>query len=121
MDKKIIKLNIDFGGIKDKQNIFKVFNKELLIWDLEFDRTHSEVSNWDAFRDDISSLDTESKTFINYPDRDKITGIHLILENYKALDNIDPKDKQIFEEILEEMTHKENRYDDLDFSYEIRR
>lgn len=78
-----------------------------------------EGINWASFNDSFRSLDTESKTFINYPDRDKITGIHLILENYKALNNIDPEDKKHFEEILEDKTHKENRYDDLDFSYEL--
>ncbi len=109
-------------------NLINVKNKADLLYcfDETFKFTYSGVNietgetNWDSFDDSFQSLDTESKTFINDPDCDKITGIHLILENYKALDDIDPKDKEILEEILEDATHKENRYDELDFSYEIK-
>ncbi|OGH71185.1 MAG: hypothetical protein A2921_03070 [Candidatus Magasanikbacteria bacterium RIFCSPLOWO2_01_FULL_43_20b] len=115
----IKKYTVNLINVKSKADLLYCFNK---IFDFAYPPVDSEKTNanWDSFDDSFQSLDTESKTFIDDPDRDKITGIHLVLENYKALDNIDPKDKKILEEIIEKNTHKENRYDELDFSYEIK-
>jgi hypothetical protein len=111
------KININLININSKADL-------LICLDNVFNFTFSGVNpdtkktNWDSFIDSFRCLDSDSKTIANDPDFEKITEIHLVLENYKAVNNIDPEDKKIFEEILEEMTHKENRYDEYDFSYE---
>ena len=110
-------ITINLIYVKDSMDLMKLLDDTFLFYYGGINKVDGFV-NWNSFLDSFRSLDTESKRFIS--DRDKIIGIHLIFENYKTLNNIDPKDKKIFEEILEEMTHKENRYDNLGFSYEIK-
>jgi hypothetical protein len=108
---------INLINVKSKVELIQLFD---IIFDFTYKpfKVEENYGNWDSFYDSFRSLDQLSNTIINDPDFEKITGIHLIFQNYKALDNINPQDKKIFEEILEEMTHKENRYDNYDFSYE---
>lgn len=110
---------INLINVKNKVDLLARFDE---VFDFAYKPANTETgySNWDSFDDSFQSLDTESKTFISDPDRKKITGIHFILENYKALDNIDTEQKKVLERILERNTHKENRYDELDFTYEIK-
>ncbi len=112
----IKKILVNLINVKNSKDLGLCLNA---VFDFSYPPFRDDKINWDSFNDSFRSMDTESKTFINYPDRDKIAGIHLVLENYQAMKNIDPRDKKIFEEILEDKTKKENRYDDLDFSYEI--
>ncbi len=114
MIKKII---ANLKDVKNSRDLAVTFDK---IFNFSYPGSTDSGINWASFNDSFRSLDTESQTFISDPDFEKITGIHLILENYKALENIDPEDKKHFEEILERNTHKENRYDDLDFLYEVK-
>ena len=113
----IKKIPINLLSVKDDKDLILTINS---VFCFEFiGITFDGHVNWNSFIDSFRSLDTESRTFKNFLDKDKVTGIHLILKNYKSLNRLNPKDKQIFEEILEEMTHKENRYDDLEFTYEV--
>ncbi|MBI3336993.1 MAG: barstar family protein [Candidatus Staskawiczbacteria bacterium] len=115
MNKKIIKLNIDFKNVKSLKDIFLVFDD---IFHFSKEYPYKDYNpNWNSFWDDFCAIDLSDFGKKNISN---VIGLHLILENYKALDNINLEDKKIFEEILEDATHKENRGDNIDFSYEIR-
>jgi len=107
---------INFNNVKNSKDLALRFNE---VFNFAYPPIRDDKMNWDSFNDSFRSLDTESKTFINDPDFVKISGVHLILENYKTLDNLDSKDKKNLEEILEDNTKNGNRYDGLCFSYEI--
>lgn len=115
MDKKIIKLNIDLKNVKNLKDLLVTFD-DIFNFSKEYPyRDHNP--NWNSFWDDFCAIDLSG---FGKKNMHNMTGLHLILENYKALDNINPDDKKIFKEILENATLAKNRGDGLNFSYEFK-
>lgn len=79
----------------------------------------SILGSWDAFYDNLRSLDTESEVI----KREKPDSLHLILKNIGDFEhecrNRNSSEFNTLVNILARATDKKQRYDGIDFTFEI--
>jgi len=108
MNKQII--TVDFTNAKNKKDIMFAFNEA---FNLGYEP--NDNANWDAFYDDIRSLNTQSPVIF----KDMPKAVHVILKNPYKIKEISREDYCKMIEIMAEATDKKQRYDEIDFTFEI--
>lgn len=105
-------LTIDFSEKEDKLSVIHCFEQALEI-------PLSELGNWDAFYDYLTSLSTESELI----KRKKPESLHITLKNIIDFEqrcrNIKSNDYEKLLDLLGDATDKNRRYDDIDFTFAI--
>ena len=99
---------VDLGRAEDKNSMISRFIDALGL-------PAGPKSNWDSFYDDIRSLHTQSSVVI----KKKPRSIHLIIKNSKHIEDEARAEYQNLLEVLTAATDKDQRYDDLVFSFEL--
>ncbi len=107
-----LNLTIDFSEKEDKLGIINSFEYALGI-------PLSQRGSWDAFSDNLRSLDTESEVIRARNPK----SLHLVLKDIGDFEqrcrNINSNDYNNFLSVLSNATDKSQRYDKIDFTYEI--
>lgn len=103
---------IDLSEREDKLNVIHSFENAL---GMEL----SEKGSWDAFSDNLRSLDTQSSLVIEK----KPKSVHLVLKRVGDFEQrcieMGSNDYNILLNILSESTDKNQRYDGMNFTYEV--
>lgn len=105
MEKKTI--TVDLTNARNEREIILCF-VEVFGFDLN-------GGSWDAFYDDIRSLDTQSPVVF----KDMPRAVHVILKNAYKVAEKSREDYRTFLEIMADATDKKQRSDGIEFTFEI--
>lgn len=101
---------IDLHKVTTKKDVMLRFGKTL-----ELENFYG--NSWDAFDDDIRSLNTQSKIIRESPE--KVTEVFLKVTGINDVHKISPKDFSLLLEILAEATDSKERGDDINFLFQV--
>lgn len=103
---------IDFQGVTDKSGIIKKLVSVFRLPD-----SPDSNWNWDAFEDYFTNLDSDSGTVRN--SNPKPNKIHLVIKNIQEVKKASETDYDTLLSVLDHATKKENRGDQLEFTYNL--
>lgn len=107
-----LSIEIDFEGVKNKEDIIK-----RLVSTLELPDFEGSKWNWDSFEDYFTNLDSDSNLIRE--SGNQIKKVSLTVKNVQETKKVSQKDYGILLSVLDHATKIENRGDKIEFSYRI--